>query len=103
MAKYMEKADLLKEIGDQLRALRLRQNLDQRQVARQAGVSLHALQNLENGCGASLGSLVQVVTTLKRTDWLLGLAPESSFSPLQILKTKKQRVRASKPRKEKYV
>ena len=45
--------------GQQLRDLRLRRNIDQRQLAEQAGVALNAVKNLENGRGATLTSLVE--------------------------------------------
>ena len=58
--------------GQQLRDLRLRRNIDQRQLAGQAGVALNAVKNLENGRGATLTSLVKVLRTLGRaSDWKL--------------------------------
>ena len=86
------------ELGQQLRALRLRQNLDQRQLASQAGVALNAVKNLEAGKGATVRSLVNVLRTLGRTDWLEALAPQVTISPLQMLKAKPTRQRASRKR-----
>lgn len=82
--------------GQQLRDLRLRRNIDQRQLAEQAGVALNAVKNLENGRGATLTSLVKILRTLGRADWLKTLAPTVGISPLQMLKTKQPRQRASK-------
>jgi len=84
------------EFGQQLRNLRLRRNIDQRQIAEQAGVALNAVKNLENGRGATLSSLVKVLRTLGRADWLGTLAPTVGISPMQILKAKQPRQRASK-------
>ena len=86
------------ELGLQIRALRLRQNLDQRQLADRAGVALNAVKNLEGGKGATLRSLVQVLRALKRVDWLRALAPVVSISPVQMLKAKAPRQRASRKR-----
>ena len=83
-------------LGRQLRNLRLRQNVDQRQLAEQAGVALNVVKNLEAGKGATVKSLVKVLRTLGRIDWLDNLAPEVSISPLQMLKTKPSRQRASR-------
>ena len=80
--------------GQQLRELRLRRNIDQRQLAEQAGVALNAVKNLENGRGATLTSLVKVLRALGRADWLETLAPAVTIS--QMLKTKQPRQRASK-------
>lgn len=86
------------EFGQQLRDLRLRRNIDQRQLAEQAGVALNAVKNLENGRGATLSSLVKVLRSLGRVDWLGTLAPTVEISPMQMLKAKQPRQRASKRR-----
>lgn len=83
-------------LGQQLRALRLRRNVDQRQLAEQAGVALNAVKNLENGRGATLKSLVKVLRALGRADWLETLAPAVAISPMRMLKAKQPRQRASR-------
>ena len=87
--------ELEAEFGQQLRLLRLRQNIDQRQLAGQAGVALNVVKRLEAGRGATLKSLIKVLRALGRTDWLNTLAPVVSISPLQMAKTKATRQRAS--------
>ena len=69
------------ELGKQIRTLRLRQDLDQKQMAERAGIALNAVKNLESGKGATLRSLIQVLRILNRTDWLGTLAPTVSISP----------------------
>ncbi len=83
-------------LGQQLRDLRLRRNIDQRQLAEQAGVALNAVKNLENGRGATLKSLVKVLRALGRADWLETLAPTVAISPMRMLKAQQPRRRASK-------
>jgi len=83
-------------LGRQLRDLRLRQNVDQRLLAEQAGVALNVVKNLEAGKGATVKSLVKVLRTLGRADWIDSLAPMVSISPMQMLKTKSSRQRASR-------
>jgi transcriptional regulator with XRE-family HTH domain len=92
--------ELEAELGKQIRALRLRLDLNQKQLAERAGIALNAVKNLETGKGASLRSLIQVLRILNRTDWLGALAPAVSISPVQMLKTKTPRQRAS-PRRMK--
>lgn len=87
--------ELEAEFGQQLRLLRLRQNIDQRHLAGQAGVALNVVKRLEAGRGATLKSLIKVLRALGRTDWLNTLAPVVSISPLQMAKTKATRQRAS--------
>lgn len=84
------------ELGVQLRSLRLRQNLDQRELAARAGVALNVVKRLEAGRGATIRSLVKVLRTLGRADWIHALAPAVSISPLQMLNTKGPRQRASR-------
>ena len=83
-------------LGRQLRDLRLRQNVDQRQLAEQAGVALNVIKNLEAGKGATVKSLVKVLRALGRVEWIESLAPAVSISPLQMLKSKPSRQRASR-------
>ena len=87
---------LAAELGEQLRALRLRQNVDQQQLAARAGVALNAVKNLESGKGATVGSLLKVLRALGREDWLRALSPQVSISPLQALTRKPTRQRASR-------
>lgn len=84
------------ELGRQIRALRLRQNLDQRQLAERAGIALNAVKNLESGKGATLRSLVQALRVLNRVEWLRALAPAVSISPVHMLESKGPRRRASR-------
>ena len=87
------------ELGGQLRDLRLRLNVDQRQIARRAGVALNVVKNLEAGKGATVTSMIKVLRALGRADWLASLAPAVSISPLQMLKATTPRQRASKRKK----
>lgn len=84
------------ELGRQVRALRLRQNLDQEKLADRAGIALNAVKNLEAGKGATIRSLIQVLRVLNRVDWLRALAPSVTISPVQMLKAKAPRRRASR-------
>ena len=57
-------AELEAGLGQQLRALRLRQNIDQRQLAARAGVALNVVKRLETGRGATVKSLIKVLRAL---------------------------------------
>jgi transcriptional regulator with XRE-family HTH domain len=88
--------DVEAEVGRQVRALRLRQDLNQRQVAERAGIALNAVKNLESGKGATLRTLAQTLRVLNRVEWFGTLAPAVSISPVQMLRTKAPRQRASR-------
>ncbi|MCX6544084.1 MAG: helix-turn-helix transcriptional regulator [Acidobacteria bacterium] len=85
-------------LGQRLRALRLRQNVDQQRLAARAGVALNALKNLESGKGGTTRSLLKVLRALGREDWLDALCPQVSISPLLALTRKPTRQRASRKR-----
>ncbi len=87
------------ELGAQLRAARLRRNLSQADLAASAGIALGSLRNLEVGKGATVTTLVRVIRSLCLEDWLVGLQPEVTISPMQMLKAKKPRQRARRSKK----
>ena len=89
------------ELGAQLRQLRLRKQIEQKQLSEMAGVALNAVKNLESGKGATVSSLIKILRALGRADWLQSLAPPVSISPLQLLKAKQPRQRVG--RRSKHV
>jgi transcriptional regulator with XRE-family HTH domain len=76
-------------IGEQVRRLRIAQNLDQSQLASAANISVGAVKNLEGGKGSSLKSLILALRVLKAEQWLSTLSPEITVSPLQMLRDQK--------------
>lgn len=84
------------ELGRQIRQLRLRRNLHQDELADRAGIALNAVKHLEAGNGATVRTLVRVLRALDRQAWLRTLAPAVSISPVQMLKAKAPRQRASR-------
>lgn len=86
-------------LGDQIRGIRLRQNISQAALAKEADMSIGALQNLETGDGATVRTLIKVLKALDRLGWLQTLQPEVSISPMQhLVQTTTQRQRARKTR-----
>lgn len=90
-------------LGENIRNLRLLKNLDQREVASRSDVSLTALKRLEAGKTTTTETLIRVVRTLGRTDWLESLAPPVSINPMLMLKfrgpVRKRVYTKRKPRK----
>jgi transcriptional regulator with XRE-family HTH domain len=85
-------------LGERMRRLRLSRNLDQRETAEKAGISLSALRNLESGRGATTETLLR---TLKALDSLKGLeilVPEVMVNPVALLRTRKPQQRVRRPR-----
>ena len=84
------------ELGRQVRTLRLRQDLNQQELAERAGIAVNAVKNLESGKGATLRTLTQTLRALDRVEWLNTLAPAVSISPIQMLRTRAPRRRATR-------
>ena len=74
------------DIGQQVRTLRRRAEMTQRELARSANVSVGTIRNLESGAGSTLATLVSIARVLGRSDWLSALAPPVTISPLAMLK-----------------
>lgn len=74
------------EIGEQVRSLRIANDMDQSQLAAAANLSVGAIKNIENGKGSSLKTLISVVRVLNSESWLSSLAPPVEFSPMQLLR-----------------
>ena len=72
---YQTRDEMLKILGENLRASRLADNLSQQTAAERSGISLKAIRNLEAGENASTLSLLSYCRTLRKTDWLMTLAP----------------------------
>ncbi|MDR0781701.1 MAG: helix-turn-helix domain-containing protein [Pseudomonadales bacterium] len=88
-------AALCAQLGERIKRARLNQNLAQKDIAEQAGLSVKAVQSVESGT-ATLLSTVAVLQALDLADHLQLLLPEPALSPRQLVKLKgKERRRAS--------
>ena len=91
--------ELQQALGERLRRLRLRRDLDQLQAAAKAGVSEKALRNLEAGRGSTVETLLRVLKALDALGGLDAIAPPLSVSPLALLDQGGEPRRVSRPRK----
>lgn len=99
MKLYKNIEEMEQGLGDSIRKLRLHKNLDQITVAERGGVSTSAIKNLEGGKGATIKTLLKVLRTLDRGDWIDSLAPVVTVNPLELVRSKQPRQRASKLKK----
>ena len=98
MTPHLTAKEMEASLGASLKALRLDLNIDQRTVAEQAGISIGALQHLENGKGSTVKSLVSVLRALGRADWPTTIAPLASVNPLNRTESANPRQRAAPAR-----
>jgi transcriptional regulator with XRE-family HTH domain len=83
------------EFGNRIRALRLRKNITQKELAEMTTLSLNTIKSLEFGRG-KLSTLIAVFRELGVLDQLDTFIPETSISPIQLAKMQgKVRERAS--------
>lgn len=88
--------DLERELGEQLRAERLRQNITMEDLCLKAGVSKQTLRALETGAGSRVISLIRVIDALGHGAWLTTFRPSVRISPLQIARGVASRQRAAR-------
>lgn len=100
-SRFMTPEEMEAELGENLRTLRLHQNIDQQTLAERAGISARALRNLEAGRGSSLRTLVVVLRALGREDWLQAIAPVPTINPLMLTRLAEPRQRATGSRGKK--
>ncbi len=90
--------ELAELIGQRLRALRLRKNRTQGQLAERTTLSVGTIQALESGRG-KIENLLAVLRELNALDGIDAFLPEPQQSPLAMAKAKRAtrtRKRASK-------
>ena len=96
---YQTKEEMMQVLGANLRASRLAENITQQVAAERSGISLKAVRNLEAGKNASTLSLLCYCRTLRKTDWLMQLAPPEVDDSLFTRKSpESRRLRASSER-----
>ena len=76
---------VLEEFGTRIAAVRLRRNLPQVALAREAGVSRNTVDRLERGISVDLKLLVRVLRALSLLDSFLAAIPPDEPSPMALL------------------
>jgi transcriptional regulator with XRE-family HTH domain len=95
---------VLEELGERLRAARLRRNLSQARLADEAGIGRVTLQRLEDGkVNATLPSLIRVLRVLDLSESLDQLVPAPGPTPLEEMERRGQpRMRAGVAASQKH-
>lgn len=100
-----EKTDheIIREMGDRLRAYRLRANISQEALAVKAGLNRNTVANAEAGEDPRLSTLLRVLRVLGKLEAVDDLLPPPGVSPLQLLKMQgKTRQRARQSRGKRF-
>lgn len=97
---YSTPSEMLVMMGTNLKEVRLRMNISQQVAADRSGISLKAVRNIEGGQNASTESLVKYCRTLRKTDWLMTLAPPELDPSVFERPSAKKRLRARSLQRE---
>ncbi len=94
-------------LSERIEEIRLKRNITQSRLAREAGVSRSTITRLaQEGKGVSLDSFIRVLKALQLADNLRALLPDSGLSPLEELEKSsqpaRQRARARKRDQKKW-
>lgn len=85
---------ILQQIGQKLKDARLAQNISQRKLAEDSGMSNFSISQMESGHNTSVLSLIMVLRALNKLDVLSDLFMEEPISPIALSEAmKKQRKR----------
>lgn len=87
---------IVADLGDRLRRLRLASNVTQADLAHKAGVGTRTLARLEAGEGGTIDSLVRVISALGLGSHLEALLPDPQIRPMERVQQRgRERLRAS--------
>ena len=89
---------ILKEIGQRIKDVRIRQKMTQTELAMSAGVAYNTILRIENGKGTNLENLIKVMRSLGLSQNLDLLIPEQELTPVELFQNKPKRKRVSKKR-----
>ena len=101
---FLTEQEILKEMGARLKKIRLQQNLTQKEMSEEVGLSVSTISLIEQGNSTSTESLVRILTRLNRindfeTVFRIGENLELKLK-FEKAKLKSERKRASKKIKQ---
>lgn len=86
--------NILKELGQRLKDIRIAIPLTQKELAQRAGVSSKTVERVENGENVRITHIINILRTMNLTENLDLLVPEQTLSPTQLHDYGKKRKRA---------
>ena len=92
---YSSTAEVLTEIGQRIKALRIAFPATQQELAEATGLSIKTISNLEGGKDDSFATMIEVLRALGQLQTVDLLVPEPGPRPSQIVEYGKVRQRAT--------
>ncbi|MEX2485356.1 MAG: helix-turn-helix transcriptional regulator [Brumimicrobium sp.] len=78
--------EIMIEVGEKLKQLRLNKNYTQKELAATVGVNRRLIGEIEAGKGTSLLVFIKILKVFNKTDKLLEILESSSISPREMYK-----------------
>lgn len=78
--------EIMIEVGEKLKQLRLNKNYTQKELAETVGVNRRLIGEIEAGKGTSLLVFIKILKVFNKTDKLLEILESSSISPREMYK-----------------
>ena len=92
--------EILKKIGERLKAYRLQQNVSVEDLGSRTGLSATTVVRAEAGRNPTLKTLIRILRALRRVDALETFLPEPKVSPIDLLERgSKQRRKHAYPQR----
>lgn len=78
--------EILTDLGEQLRIVRIERKMSQAELSNHSGVSIHSISNIENGKDFSVSNLISILRSLSLLENLNLLVPELAPNPYDLAK-----------------
>ncbi len=98
---YSATNEVLTELGDRIKAVRIAKSVTQRELAEQTNLSVRTISNLESGRDVSFSTVIEVLRALGQLEGMDLMIPAQGIRPSQIAALGKPRERASSRKREK--
>jgi len=89
----LSNAEIIIELGQRIKIIRLKKRLTQQELASRSGVSLFTIAQLEKGKPVSLSTLTAVLRVLRLLENFEILLPEIEASPIEIMKLQENKTK----------
>jgi transcriptional regulator with XRE-family HTH domain len=91
LSDFHTEEEILKELGNRLKAERIRQKMTQETFAINCGVAKSTIERFEKGESVQLSNLLKMLRTLHQLSGIEMLLPSAELSPMQIIYSKTEK------------
>jgi transcriptional regulator with XRE-family HTH domain len=95
----MSDLDVIRQIGKEIKRLRIEKNITQQMLSLNAGIDRSFLSQIENGRATSLLTIIQILRALQRLDLLSPFYQEPALSPMILAKLENHKRLRAKTKK----